>query len=360
MYVSVSVRPMLTDLFDQVVQSVISLVRLPISIEHHLGGTYLGSAAMIVVFLYGWRNRDKGTNCLRGFLRYCFPKEIWAHASSSLDRRLFLVNNTLLVVLIAPLMVSSGFFAYYAAGVLEASFGSPEPALPVTWQARLLMGLSAVLAADLGWYVSHVLFHKIPLLWEFHKVHHSAEVLTPITDERFHPVELVVSRCFSGGATGLVLAAFDYLFGYSITTVTLAGMNIFALAFMMTTANLTHSHVWITFGQTLGRVFISPAQHQIHHSMNPKHRDRNFGASFALWDWFFGTLYVPRNFEELRIGLSDTADRNAYRSLASLYFRPLLGAGLLVCDALRSIGARVYSMSIGARVNRDTHTGGEL
>jgi len=51
--------------------------------------------------------------------------------------------------------------------------------------------------------------------------------------------------------------------------------------------------MWIAFRGMLGRIFVSPAHHQVHHSANPKHFNKNFGSCLALWDWMFGTLYVP-------------------------------------------------------------------
>jgi sterol desaturase/sphingolipid hydroxylase (fatty acid hydroxylase superfamily) len=53
-----------------------------------------------------------------------------------------------------------------------------------------------------------------------------------------------------------------------------------------------HSQFWISFGPVFNHIFISPAQHQIHHSVLPQHRDRNMGAIFAFWDYFFGRFYI--------------------------------------------------------------------
>ena len=64
-------------------------------------------------------------------------------------------------------------------------------------------------------------------------------------------------------------------------------------------ATLHHSHIWLTYGRMLEHVFISPAQHQVHHSTDPQHYDRNFGTMLALWDWLFGTLYVIKGKEKI-------------------------------------------------------------
>jgi sterol desaturase/sphingolipid hydroxylase (fatty acid hydroxylase superfamily) len=61
---------------------------------------------------------------------------------------------------------------------------------------------------------------------------------------------------------------------------------------------------WIAFTGLWGRLFLSPAHHQIHHSTNPIHFDKNLGSCLGIWDWLFGTLYVPgRTREKLRFGV---------------------------------------------------------
>ena len=72
------------------------------------------------------------------------------------------------------------------------------------------------------------------------------------------------------------------------------GTNLILVAFLFVTVHLQHSHVWIASTGVLGRVILSPAHHQIHHSDNPVHFDKNLGSSLAIWDWLFGTLYVPK------------------------------------------------------------------
>lgn len=57
--------------------------------------------------------------------------------------------------------------------------------------------------------------------------------------------------------------------------------------------HLQHSHVWIPFTGRLGKLILSPAHHQLHHSDNPKHFNRNLGATLAIFDRIGGTLLVP-------------------------------------------------------------------
>ncbi|MGB8043961.1 MAG: sterol desaturase family protein, partial [Pseudolabrys sp.] len=79
----------------------------------------------------------------------------------------------------------------------------------------------------------------------------------------------------------------------------LSDTNIILVLFIHAYVHLQHSHMWISFRGVLGRVFVSPAHHQVHHSSNPKHFNKNFGSCLALWDWMFGTLYVPQKTREL-------------------------------------------------------------
>ena len=83
---------------------------------------------------------------------------------------------------------------------------------------------------------------------------------------------------------------------------------------------LRHTNVWVSFG-FLNWLIISPAQHQIHHSRDPKHWDKNFGYMLAVWDLLFHTLSVPRLRENLKFGIQGQ-DHSEFSSIAKLYFQP--------------------------------------
>ena len=83
------------------------------------------------------------------------------------------------------------------------------------------------------------------------------------------------------------------MFGDTTYQYALHDTNIILVLFIHAYVHLQHSHMWIAFRGVLGRIFVSPAHHQVHHSGNPKHFNKNFGSCLALWDWMFGTLYVP-------------------------------------------------------------------
>lgn len=177
------------------------------------------------------------------------------------------------------------------------------------------------LGADFGFFLHHWFFHKIPFLWEFHKVHHSAEVLTPLTDFRAHPVELLSYGLAKGVGIGLVQGIFCYAANSELSLVTIMGFNYVLFAYFSMGYALRHSHFWISYGPVLSRFFISPAQHHIHHSEEEKHWDKNFGGVFAIWDWMFGTLYIPKQKEDLKFGLGEEENRE-FLSVTSFYIRP--------------------------------------
>ena len=74
-------------------------------------------------------------------------------------------------------------------------------------------------------------------------------------------------------------------------------------------------------GKFLNRIFISPAQHQIHHSKALKHRDKNLGGQLAIWDWIFGTIYLPDKKEDIQFGVGDGEDWK-YQSPWQLFILP--------------------------------------
>jgi sterol desaturase/sphingolipid hydroxylase (fatty acid hydroxylase superfamily) len=70
-------------------------------------------------------------------------------------------------------------------------------------------------------------------------------------------------------------------------------MNAILLAGIYLTTTLQHSHVWLPVTGKAGRVVMSPAHHQLHHSDDPAHHNCNFGSMLSLFDWLAGTLVVP-------------------------------------------------------------------
>jgi sterol desaturase/sphingolipid hydroxylase (fatty acid hydroxylase superfamily) len=251
-----------------------------------------------------------------------------------LDVKLLLMNrllgpSTLLArLLLGPLSVT--WVATMTQSALLGLGGAGHE--PAAWSTATLavFVLATALVDDFATYVVHALHHRWPLLWEFHKVHHSAEVLTPLTVYRKHPVYNLLSRVTNIAIVGPFQGLIAALFAGPADPVTLFGANVVFSLFHLLGANLRHSHVWLSFGPRLSHVFISPAQHQIHHSKAPQHWDKNFGEVFALWDWMFGTLYVPgREREALEFGVAGDAGQE-HATLWQAYFVPFANCGELL------------------------------
>jgi len=289
----------------------------------------------IVIALAAWRFGPakcglKGAACWREFRRRFLSRELWAHPSARLDYQYYLVNALLIPLVMAPVLFNEKTIV----ALLDSGLGAGQTGLalsvPGEVAARVAYTLLFFVVYDFGRFVAHSLLHDLPWLWEFHKVHHSAEVLTPITSYRLHPVDLAVMAWVPALATGLVTWAFHRFVDPSIGFYTFLGLHaVFWLSNSI--GNLRHSSVWVSYGATLNRWLISPAHHQLHHSAEQRHLGCNRGFDIALWDRIYGTLYVPSDQPEtFRMGLGDDTD-GRWRSLARLYFWPfrLLGRRLL-------------------------------
>jgi sterol desaturase/sphingolipid hydroxylase (fatty acid hydroxylase superfamily) len=217
----------------------------------------------------------------------------------------FMVVNSSIPFLAAPLL-----FLLSAAGatlgylLMLPLFGAPQPGVRIdTPAAMALAALAAFALSDFALYWSHRLFHRFPLLWRAHRFHHAPEFLTPLTAFRFFPQEQIVHISGAVFMSGLGLGLVATMMGASVGPLTLLGVNVFTLAWNLAFSHLRHSHVALSFPRWLSHVLVSPHMHQVHHSVEERHHDRNFATVFALWDWAFGTLYIPRRDERFRFGL---------------------------------------------------------
>jgi sterol desaturase/sphingolipid hydroxylase (fatty acid hydroxylase superfamily) len=202
------------------------------------------------------------------------------------------------------------------------------------WHVVLYTAL--VLAYDFTDYASHVLLHRIPFLWEFHKLHHSAEVMTPITVTRVHPIEQIAGAVIATPIVGIASGIAAYVFLREPSPLLLFGAPAVQVLFFAGGYHLRHSHVWLSWGPVLGRILISPAQHQIHHSIAPAHHDHNYGFIFAVWDWMFGTLYLTRKKEDLTYGLSGVPFKASHPTVYAAYVQPFKGAAAVAARPWRA------------------------
>ncbi|WP_298974251.1 sterol desaturase family protein [uncultured Roseobacter sp.] len=269
--------------------------------ESRLSVIYLCATVVLVYVLWILRGRSGS------FTAYLLPKETYLHKSNLVDIKIFLFNTLLAVsgffaaVTLTPLMT-----VYFLDAMLLLTGGdlAPVPGQD-DWKKLALATLIMILTLDFCKYWAHRLHHETAILWPFHAVHHSAEVLTPLTANRNHPVFIVIRLFIYGLIVGLIQALMLFLLMGKIDVLTVGSVNAGYFLFNALGSNLRHSHIWLSYGRVLEHIFISPAQHHIHHSIERKHYNKNYGEVFAFWDWMFGTLYVPASYENINYGLSD-------------------------------------------------------
>jgi sterol desaturase/sphingolipid hydroxylase (fatty acid hydroxylase superfamily) len=146
--------------------------------------------------------------------------------------------------------------------------------VPLFWQTAILI----VVFDFLQWGI-HNLLHRVPWLWEFHKLHHSIQQMDWIGNWRFHCAEVIVYRS--------LLYVPSALLGFSGEAMFIQGLvNTFA-------GHFAHSNTSFRLGP-INYVVNGPEMHRWHHvhpDAGPP--DRNFGIVFSIWDWLFGTAYLP-------------------------------------------------------------------
>jgi sterol desaturase/sphingolipid hydroxylase (fatty acid hydroxylase superfamily) len=259
------------------------------------------------------------------FWAFLFPRHVYRHPSAVLDYRFYIVNTLLKVLLWVPILAGIGLLGQKMMKAVLIGYASWEP--PTTLPLAYLFGavFGFYLLHDLINYWAHVLLHKVPALWSFHQVHHSAEVMTPITAYRAHPMEFFVTAILQAPVIGLAFVFYQNISAHDLEVTAIFGISIVSFMYGLSGFHLQHSHLPISYGPLVNRFIVSPIQHQVHHSIDPRHRNKNFGVKFAVWDVLFGTHYVPREPETLQVGLPD-ADPREFSTVRKLFFLPFAKA----------------------------------
>jgi len=284
------------------------------------------ASLLIAGLLFAIQFRRQPGFGLRGFLGFCFPRALFAHPSTATDIKLMVANNFVMPMVNVTWRLKTAFFTGILLNGLVAVFGPPLQIFEWNLGALVVFTILLAVAEDLGFYLCHLAHHKIPALWAFHKVHHSADVLTPLTATRNHPVEFMLIPPCKALTGSLVMAPVLFLFDQPPTVLEIFGVSLLTMLFAMLGDQLFHSHIWLTWSPALQRVFVCPAQHQIHHSSAVRHHDKNMAAFFSVWDWIFGTLYVaPKEREEFAYGIHGDREQR-HTGLLAAYVLPFWDA----------------------------------
>ena len=197
--------------------------------------------------------------------------------------------NMVVVRVVVPLsMVGVG------ACVEARQFGALQQVPGPQWLRVLL----AVALLDLAIYGQHVLFHRVPVLWRVHRVHHADLDLDVTSGLRFHPVEMLLSLAikvaaiFASGAPALGVLIFEVLLN--------AG------------SMFSHANWRLPLGcdRVLRMLLVTPDMHRVHHSVVPTETNRNFGFNLSCWDRLFRTYQAQPagGHEGMTIGLEEYRD----------------------------------------------------
>lgn len=270
-------------------------------------------SSIILGFLYFYISK-KNT-------RVILSSKLWLHPSAKLDYYYFVLSYFVNIFLLAPYILSAKSVAFYVNNFLNEHFEYFDNDLFSYTQIIFLYTITLFLISDFTRYWLHRFLHTIPFLWEFHKVHHSAKVLTPITFYRVHPIENFLFGLRYSLSAGFVTGVFIYFFGAMIDIYMVFGVNVFLFLFSTLGANLRHSHVPFAYFSFIEKWFMSPKQHQIHHST--KHFNKNYGGFISIWDRFFGSLQLSNEVKVMKFGLRKNQMPD-YTSLKSLIFRPFI------------------------------------
>lgn len=137
--------------------------------------------------------------------------------------------------------------------------------------------VAAILILDLAIYLQHLIYHAIPILWRFHRMHHADVEFDVTTGIRFHPLSVLLSAfiklavVLAIGPAPVAVLAFEVL--------------------LNATSLFNHSNLRIPQAaeRVLRLLVVTPDMHRVHHSSNPTETNRNFGFNFPWWDRIFRT-----------------------------------------------------------------------
>lgn len=271
----------------------------------------LSSFAIAIIFLY-FNKKQK---------RVIFSSKLWLHPSAKLDYYYFILSYFIKALMIVPIVISAKSIAFFINKNLYYEFGFNQIQTLSYESTIILYTVILFIVSDFTRYFLHRFLHTIPFLWEFHKVHHSAKVLNPLTFYRVHPIENILFGFRYSLSIGLVTGIFIYFFGSKIGLYEVLGANVFIFVFSLFGSNLRHSHIPLSYFKSLEKWLISPKQHQIHHSK--KHFNKNFGGYLAIWDRVFGTLKLSHEVKVLKFGLKNEQMIN-YNSLTKILIYPFI------------------------------------
>ncbi|NYJ26651.1 sterol desaturase family protein [Allomuricauda sp. ARW1Y1] len=182
---------------------------------------------------------------------------------------------------------------YKLLGVLFSDMGINAQTLAVVdmanWPQWLQLLLFFVVLDFVQWF-THVLLHRYPVLWEFHKVHHSVKEMGFAAHLRFHWMENILYKPLKTLGV-MVLGGFEPEQAYIVHFAAIA------------IGHFNHANIKLTYGP-LKYILNNPVMHLYHHAYTiPKgSHGVNFGISLSIWDYIFRTNYIPESGGQIELG----------------------------------------------------------
>jgi sterol desaturase/sphingolipid hydroxylase (fatty acid hydroxylase superfamily) len=152
--------------------------------------------------------------------------------------------------------------------------------------------LIVFVAIDFAGWFSHVIRHKIPVLWNFHALHHSQGAMNAMTEFRLHPGDMLARTLIVSFVFAVALVPVEQAFVFVL-------LQKYYLMFL-------HANIDISYGP-LDRVFVSPRVHRLHHAIDPELHDRNYGVYLSIWDTMFGSFHTTGD-QAIRTGVRNFPD----------------------------------------------------
>lgn len=289
---------------------------------------YLLSASLIGIFWLIIYQKKTVSNSFKEI----FSRKIWFSYSARSDYSLLVINKAIMAF-ISPVLISQVVIATFWFELLH-QWSIPDSA--DDWPKWLIMSLftfSLFLLDDASKYLLHRCLHKSQILWRFHRVHHSATTLTPLTIFRTHPVEGILFVLRSAIIQGVCIGVFVFFFGSQLDLISVLGLNLLIFVFNVLGANLRHSNVPIHYPKSVERWLMSPAQHHIHHSTEQRHFDRNFGVVLTVWDRLGDSFHHSETNKKLCFGVVEN-DELLQQSVLKIYLMPFVDVFKILSNQL--------------------------
>lgn len=229
---------------------------------------FISSFVWILEILFPWRKNQA-----------IFRKDFW------LDAFYMFFNFFIFSIFI------SGF--YRVAELVFQTIGIQMDSLALIPMAELpawsQLVIFFVLQDFVQWF-THILLHKIPALWSFHKVHHSVKEMGFAAHLRYHWMENILYKPLKTLVV-MLIGGFEPEQAYFIHFITIA------------IGHLNHANIKLTYGP-LKYILNNPVMHLYHHAYHlPKGKfGVNFAISLSLWDYLFKTNYIPENSGTIELG----------------------------------------------------------